>query len=158
MSSKWILGAFALASLSCLGATPANAQAFRPFDAVPSVCPTCPTAGYDRVHLKDGQVVEAVVVAENSAFYVLRKFWELRPVGRDQVASIEHSPTAVRESGHEDQILLQSGLVLSGKIVNEFPETGFLEMQMPGIEQHAFAQRPLIAAIYKDGQEYRPQS
>ena len=77
----WMLAALAAGLLG----SSAQAQTFKPFTDVATVCPECWAQRYDHIALKGGQVVYARVLAENPAFYVLERFGELRAVGRDKV-------------------------------------------------------------------------
>ena len=130
------------------------AQSFRPFDDVTNVCPKCPRTGTDKLTLKDGQVVEAVVVAENSMFYVLAKFGELRAVGLDQVAKLERNPNADRGKGHVDQLLAKSGLVLSGRVVSDDAASGYIEFASVGVTAHTRILKSMVAAIFESGKLY----
>jgi hypothetical protein len=133
---------------------PAEAQEFKPFDEVPSTCPTCPQKGYDKITLKEGPVVLAVVVAENSMFYVLAKFGELRAVAKDLVASVERNPEADRPKGHEDQLLTKGGLVLSGKVVADDAATGYVEFATVGCANHMKVLKSMVSVIFKAGKLY----
>lgn len=137
-------------------ATQARAQELKPFTVVKEFCPECPRNDLDKIKLKGGQTVLAVVVGDNSAFYVLEKYGELRAVGRDKVDSIERSSTASRETGHEDQILLKDGKVFSGKIVKERETNGLFEIQVPPHKIILRAYKPVIASVFKAGKQYYP--
>ena len=134
----------------------AAAQEFKPFTPVKNVCPTCPQKGYDRIELKDGQVIEAVVFAENPAYYVLGKHGELRAEARDKVSKIDRSADAVRQEGHEDQILLKNGVVFSGKIVNEHEKNGMFEIRIPTLRPTVYAYKSQIVNVYKAGKLHYP--
>ena len=121
------------------------------------ICMFTPVAQADKITLKDGQEIVALVVAENPMFYVLRKYGEFRAVGKDKVEKIDRSPDAAREAGHEDQILLKDGLVVSGKIVREREDTGMYEIQIAPGKTSMFVYRPLIQVVFKAGkQDYPP--
>ena len=145
-----------VAAVILAGSGVAAAQDFKPFIQVENVCPKCPLLGYDHIKLKDGQEIDAVIVAENPMFYVITRHSELRAVGRDKVDTIDRSSDARREPGHEDQILLKSGLVFSGKIVREREDTGMYEIQIPPGKKSIFAYKPLIAVVFKGGTQVWP--
>jgi len=148
-----IVGVLAFAVVSTYVAIGA-AQSFRPFDEVTSSCAKCPTPGVDKVTLKDGQVVEAVVVAENPKFYVLAKFGELRAVGLDQVANVERNPHADRGKGHVDELLSKGGLVVSGQLVSDDAATGYVEFASVGVPAHMRILKSMVAMIFKSGKLY----
>jgi len=131
-----------------------RAQSFRPFDEITSSCPRCPSTGTDRLTLKDGQVVEAIVVAENPMFYVLAKFGELRAVGLDQVAKLDRNPKADRGTGHVDELLSKGGLVVSGQVVSDDPTTGYVEFASVGVATPMRILKSMVAVIFKSRKLY----
>ena len=131
-----------------------RAQSFRPFDDITSSCPKCPSPGTDKVTLKNGQVVEAVVVAENPMFYVLAKFGELRAVGLDQVAKLDRNPNAKRGTGHVDELLSKGGLVVSGQVVSDDTSTGYVEFASVGVATPMRILKSMVAVIFKSGKLY----
>jgi len=135
-------------------ATTGSAQAFRPFDDVTSTCATCTCKLCDKLTLKDGKVVEAVVVAENPMFYVLAKYGEWRAVGVDQVAKLERNPNAERGTGHTDQLLAKDGLVVSGVLISDNAATGYVEFASVGVTAHMKILKSMVEAIYKAGKLY----
>ncbi|MBN1959842.1 MAG: hypothetical protein JW841_02745 [Deltaproteobacteria bacterium] len=134
----------------------ANAQEFKPFAVVKEACPECPRPDLDKIKLKNGQTVLAVIVAENSAFYVVQKYSELRAIGRDQVDDIERSETAIREKGYDDQILLKNGQVFSGKILKENAANGMFEIQVPPYKTILYIYKPVITSVFKAGKQSYP--
>lgn len=108
----------------------------------------------DKITLKDGQVVEAVVVAENPKFYVFAKFGELRAVGLDQVANLERNPKAERGRGHVDELLTKSGLVVSGQLVSDDASTGYVEFASVGVAAHMRILKSMVTVIFKSGKLY----
>jgi len=131
-----------------------RAQSFRPFDEVTSSCPKCPSPGNDKLTLKDGQVVDAIVVAENPKFYVLAKFGELRAVGLDQVAKLDRNPHADRGKGHVDELLSKGGLVVSGQLVSDDTATGYVEFASVGVATPMRILKSMVAVIFKSGKLY----
>ena len=156
MQTLRLSGALLMFVIGLTASATAQAQEFKPFGNVTNVCPKCPVSGLDKIQLKDGTEIYALIVAENPMFYVLRKYGELRAVGKDKVAKIEKSPEAAREAGHDDQILMKSGLVASGKIVREREDTGMYEIQIPPGKTSMFIYRPLIQVVFKAGKQVFP--
>ena len=152
MLNRW-LSAVALVLTGLAVTASAQAQDFKPFDNVTSVCPKCPAYGLDKITLKDGQEINALIVAENPMFYVLRRYGEFRAVGKDKVDKIEKSADAAREPGHEDQILMKDGLVVSGKIVREREDTGMYEIQIAPGKMSMFLYKSLIQVVFKSGKQ-----
>ena len=139
--------------LGASGLSTARAQEFKPFGNVTSVCPKCPAYGLDKIQLKDGQEIAALIVAENPLFIVVRRYGEFRAIGRNQITSIQKSSDAGREADHDDQVLMKDGLVVSGKIVREREETGMLEIQIPPNKSSMIIYRSLVQAIFKSGKQ-----
>ncbi len=153
--SKWSFVAIAVV----LAVLPAKAwsQKLIPFSPVKSVCPTCTTGPqYDRVVLKDGTEVKAVVVAENAKFYTLRKFGELRALGKDQVQTLEKNPKAERPGGFDDQILLQNGIVLAGTLKTKDDADPF-QLETPTSKTTQTAFRSVIDSVYRGGTRVFPK-
>lgn len=138
----------------CLLSANAQAQEFKPFTPVKNVCPTCKMDWLDHITFKDGKEVDALVVAENPAFYVLERNHELRPVGRQFVTNIRKSDSAKREIGYGDQILFKDGIVFIGHIVREREDTGMFEIKRPDSPVSMFGYRSVIASVYKEGKLY----
>jgi len=154
MRSRHAVVGLLTCGLAMAWASAGKAQTFKPFDDVTSVCPTCHDPSYDKVTLKSGQVVEAVVVAENPMFYVLARFGEMRAVGRDQVTKVERSSNAVRPPGHVDQLLCKDGFVLSGKVVKDNASSGYVEFASVGVKEHMLVLKSLVQAIFESGKAY----
>ncbi len=132
----------------------ARAQALQPFSHVDDVCAGCAGGPYfDRIELNNGQEVQAVVLAENEAFYTLMRLGELRAVGRDQVRGIRRNQAAPHPSGFGDQILLVDGIVLAGTIQGPIgKEAEHFELITPNTPTplHQVA-RATVAAVYRAG-------
>ncbi len=145
----WMLAALAAGLLG----SSAQAQTFKPFTDVATVCPECWAQRYDHIALKGGQVVYARVLAENPAFYVLERFGELRAVGRDKVERIERHEalTAEQQASVRDQILFLDGSVLVGQITQEFQDTGWYQLEY-GRYVH-LASQTQISLVFKAGKE-----
>ncbi len=153
--SKWSIVAVAVA----LGVLPARAWAQRyiPFTPVTNVCPTCTTGPqWDRIVLKDGTEVKAVVVAENDKFYTLLKFGELRAVGKDQVQNVEKNAKAERPAGFGDQILLQNGVVLAGTLKTK-DDADPMQLETPPSKTTQTAFRSVIDSVYRGGTRVFPK-
>jgi hypothetical protein len=142
-----------LALVLVLAATSgAHAQVYKPFTKVDDACPRCSGGpAYDRIALRGGDELRAVVIAENEAFYVLLRFGELRAVGRDQVASVTKNDAAVRPPGFGDQILLVDGTVRAGTMdADPAPDAAFFDLKVPETQVHHVA-RVAVAAVYRGG-------
>ncbi len=148
---RWFALVTLIGGLTPAAISPLWAQPLRPFDAVQDVCPRCPTTGYDRITLVGGLEMEAVVLAENQSFYVLEKYGELRTLDREKVERIDRASPAAAGPGYEDQVLLKNGIVLAGRIVQEYPLTGYLELQVPNVASHTFLAKPALRAVYRAG-------
>ena len=132
----------------------AQAQEFKPFAPSSNVCPTCKVEGLDRIILKNGQEVDALVVAENTAFYVLERNREWRPVAKALVASVHPFDANKHGPVYVDQILFKDGVVFIGKIIRERDDTGMFEIQLPETMVNMFGYKSQIAAVYKGGNLY----
>ena len=148
-----IVGVLACGAVSTHAAI-GKAQSFRPFDDVTSNCAKCPIPGADKLTLKDGQVVDAIIVAENPNFYVLAKFGELRAIGLDQVAKLERNPKADRGKGHVDVLLTKGNLVVSGQLISDDASTGYVEFASVGVATHMRILKSMVAVIFKSGKLY----
>jgi hypothetical protein len=155
MLNRWLCSV-ALVVAAVAYSSSARAQDFKPFDNVTNVCPKCPALGLDKLTLKDGTELTALIVAENPMFYVLRKYGEFRAVGKDKVDKVEKSPDATREPGHEDQILMKNGLVVSGKILREREDTGMYEIQIAPGKVTMVIYKPVIQVVFKAGKQAYP--
>jgi hypothetical protein len=140
---KW-----SLAVLTLVAPAAASAQQLHPFTTVKTIGED--KLPWDKIVLKDGTTVQAHLVAEVPAFYVLERFGEFRAVGRDQVTSLEKNPAVKRPLTITDVILLQNGHVLVGQIVQERAD-GMEEMRQPNGRFSVYAWKKVITSIYKSG-------
>lgn len=147
----------AFLGLAALVASPfaARAQELKPFSVVQSAGTS--TLAWDKIVLKDGsKELSAIVVAENSEFYVLERFGEYRAVGRDKVASVTKNDKVVRETGHTDQVLLKNGHVLTGQIMQERSD-GMVEVKQANGRNSLYAWKDkAVSVIFKDGKKAHP--
>jgi hypothetical protein len=132
----------------------ASAQTFKAFTPVQSVCPTCTTGPhYDRVVLRDGSDVKAVVAAENDKYYVLMKYGELRAVGKDQVQTVEKNPGADHSMAFPDQVLQRDGTVLAGTLKSD-GDPLVITVPISGTDHTVF--RSEVASAHKGGKQIVP--
>jgi hypothetical protein len=131
------------------------AQDLKPFSVVQTVGTS--TLPWDKIVLKEAsKEVSAHLIAENPMFYVLERFGEYRAVGKDKVASVSKNDRCVRESGHADQVLLKSGHVLTGKIVQERAD-GMVEVKQVNGRTSLYAWKDkAVSVIFKDGKQVYP--
>jgi hypothetical protein len=108
--------------LAVLAAAPLL-MAFRPFTPVQSVCPNCAEKG-DKLHLPDGKVLVADIIAKNQDGYILSRFGELRFVQYPEVKKVEWAAgSEPRGLDGYDQILIKNAqqTLLHGKLVSVEP-------------------------------------
>jgi hypothetical protein len=125
---------------------------FTPFTEVRNVCPRCPGPEADRVVLKSGAELACKVVAQNVDSYIVERFGELRAVNKQQVASLKlREQVKVDESA--DQVVLKSGVVFSGRLVDE-DKGRFFVVEMAGRRYVAWIST--VRAVYKAGERHFP--
>ena len=102
--------------------------------------------------LKSGAQVDCKIVAQNVESYVVERFGELRVVEKNQVASLKlREQVKVDETA--DQVLLKSGVVFSGRLVDE--KMGrFFVIEMNGLRYVAWV--ATVRRVYKAGQRHFP--
>lgn len=131
------------------------AQEFKPFSTVENVCPECEQPEADVVELSTGDKIRGTVVAENTDFYVVVRYGEVRAVPRGQVQAIEwaggNKPSGLMS---KDQILLPNGHVLSGTITEEKDEPALFKIKSSFNQQTFVVFKEAVETVYKDGQEY----
>jgi hypothetical protein len=126
---------------------------FRPFSQVVDVCPTCTTGPqWDHVTLRTGGPIDAHVVAQNDAFYVLERYGELRAVAHDAVSGIEKAKHPDPLPDYDDQILFSDGIVLAGTIKAD-PAAGpdRYEITVPPADLVHVAPKSAISVVYQHG-------
>jgi hypothetical protein len=140
-------------------AAQAGAQELRPFAEVPNVCPACDSERYDTITLKNGQVVRAWVLTENSMFYVLEKLGQQRAVGKSEVSNIELSRLrsdaerkALRDA-YPDQVLLRDGHVVAGVIQDVKDSTGLYKIEIPDTKSLHLLYKAQISHVFRGGKE-----
>lgn len=141
-----LLGVITLSSVEVMG------QDFRPFTPVEDVCPECEDRPQDRLELTGGDVVEGEVVAENVDFYVVVRFQEVRTVPRERVLAIQwgkgdETPGLMKF----DQILLPSGHVLSGTIIDDKVEPAIYKIKSSFNQQTYTVSKSEAQAVYIEG-------
>ena len=133
----------------------ASAQELLPFTEVKSACPNCPEDGLDVIKLKNGKVVNAVIVAENPTFLCLEHWGEQRAVGRDRVQSVERRvpQTPAQRDAFADQLLFTDKTVLCGKLLNSDPISRYYDIVVPGGSGTHTALKSLVAMAFRAGKE-----
>jgi hypothetical protein len=151
---KWIPACIVAVSLVGLS-TAAFAVDFKPFTQVENVCPECEQPKADVVSMSSGDKFRGTVVAENSAFYTVVRYGEVRAVPRSDVQSIAWADGS-KPSGlmNKDQILLNSGHVLSGTIVDEKDKPSFFQIKSSFSDFTYTVAKSEVQTAYKNGSEY----
>jgi hypothetical protein len=125
---------------------------FKPFTQVESVCPSCDRNTFDFLILKNGLQVEGRIVTQNDTYYVIERYGEYRAIELGEVASIKGKAASSSPSpAPGDQILLKSGLLLHGTILEE-RTTRTLTIQV-GSFKHVVTVDQLLS-IHKGGHPY----
>lgn len=125
---------------------------FTPFTSVSNVCPKCTTGPkFDEVALLAGKKVAANVIAQNSDYYVVERFGELRMIKKGDVSAVEWKDKGPRKLAAGDQILLKSGVVFHGAITEELK--GRLFVIRVGERTHQ-VWNSQIQAVYRGGNLY----
>lgn len=134
----------------------AAAQDFQPFSNVEDVCPACPKPATDVIALNNNTKVRAKVVAENADFMVIVRYGEVRVVPRRKVESVvwgEGTKPAGLTS--QDQIVLNSGHVLTGSITEEKDEPAAYFRMQSGVNKQTFVIfKSQVSRAYKAGSAY----
>ncbi len=154
IAKKWI-AACAL-SLAAFGLSATTfAQDFKPFSKVEDVCPDCEKPKADAISMSDGTTIRGTVVAENSDFYTVVRYGEVRALPRSKVQSIAWADGS-KPSGllDKDQIVLNTGHVLSGTIVKEKDEPAFFQIKSSFSDYTYMVTKAEVKKAYKGGSEY----
>ncbi len=158
MTNRMKRGASALMCGLLFLAPAASAQAanFAPFSAVKDVCPECPKRSSDVITLQNDSVLRVRVVAENSSFYVIERYGEIRALPKGMIMSVEWA-NGSKQAGlsTQDQIVLNSGLVITGSIVEERETPGYFRIQSSVNNQTIVVFASQAAEVYKAGSKYR---
>ncbi|MGM0557487.1 MAG: hypothetical protein ACQEVA_13975 [Myxococcota bacterium] len=148
------LCAVALAGVGLFSST-ATAQEFEPFSQVENVCPDCEQSKADVVEMSNGDAIRGTVVAENTDFYVIVRYGEVRAVPRSDVQAIEwaggNKPSGLMK---KHQILLKNGHVLSGTITEEKDKPAIFKIKSSFSQQSFTVFKKEVKTAYKDGQTY----
>lgn len=131
-----------------------SAGAFEDFATVTNVCPTCEQQAADKLILADGRTLRCVVLAENTDFYVVRRYGENRAVPKSEVTRIEwQSGSKPLNLGASDQILLKNGHVLSGEIVEEKDAPPIFQIKPSGSDFTIMVAKDQVRKLYRKGSE-----
>jgi hypothetical protein len=149
-STRWAW-AFAWVIVVCAIASPASAIDFKPFTDVENVCPDCSSSPFDTVTLQDGSEIRANIVAENSDFFVLERFGEVRAISHDRVESTSWADGRPSNLNKQDQIVLQNGHVFTGTIVDRSDKPGHMQLDSSIGETSYVVFETEIEALYRQG-------
>lgn len=151
------MSTFGLLVCAWMVCVPCSALAvdFVPFGSVHDVCPTCPKRAVDEITLNNKLTVKAKIVAENTLFYVVHRFGEVRAVPKANVAGVVWA-NGTRRSGllSQDQIVLTHGVVFTGSIVEEKSNPGFFRLQSSLNNQTFVIFKVKVRSVFKAGTEY----
>ena len=129
-----------------------SAADFRAFTPVEDVCPTCPKRATDTVVMNNGTQIKALVVAENDDYLILSRYGEVRVLPKSRLSSVEWANDALRTGlTTQDQIVLSSGHVITGSILEENADTGLYRVQSSLNAQTYVVFKDQIEAVYKAG-------
>jgi hypothetical protein len=152
-STRRLLSSSALVLTVALAST-AQAQQFVPFTKVKDVCPSCPKRATDTITLDDNSKVQGRVLAQNDMFFVVARFGELRTVPAGRVVSIDwangNQPLGLLS---QDQILLRTGVVLTGNIIEEKDKPAYYRLQSAINNQTYVVFKNQAEAVFKGGRK-----
>ena len=147
---RWILGS--VVGLMCLGSAQGMAADFRPFSSVEDVCPTCAKRAVDTITLDNGTKVKARIEAENDDYLVLSRYGEVRIIPKSRLMSVEWANNSERSGlTSQDQLVLSSGHVLTGSIIEENKEQGIYRLQSSLNQQIYVVFGTQVESVYKAG-------
>lgn len=130
----------------------ATAADFRPFSAIQDVCPTCPKRAEDTITMDNGTKVKARIEAENDDYLILARYGEVRAFPKSRLMSVDWANNSARSGlTSQDQIVLNTGHVLTGNIIEENSETGLYRLQSSLNQQIYVVFAKEAEAIYKAG-------
>ncbi|QDG54309.1 hypothetical protein FIV42_27255 [Persicimonas caeni] len=153
-AKKWITACAVALAVSGLSVA-ASAADFVPFSKVENVCPDCKKPKADVISMSNGSTIRGTVVAENTDFYTVVRYGEVRAVPRSSVQSIAWAdgskPSSLLD---KDQIVLNNGHVLSGTIVDEKDEPAFFQIKSSFSDYTYMVTKSQVKKAYKGGSEY----
>lgn len=153
-AKKWIAACAVALAFSGLSAT-AFAADFIPFSKVENVCTDCKQPKADVISMSNGTAIRGTVVAENSDFYTVVRYGEVRAIPRSSVQSIAWADGAKPSSLlDKDQIVLTNGHVLSGTIVDEKDEPALFQIKSSFSDYTYMVTKSQVQKAYKSGSEY----
>ena len=137
-----------------LTATATQAVAFDNFTEVTNVCPTCTQPPADVVTLNDGAKIAGKVIAENTAFYVFLRFGEVRAIQKREVQTIDwQTGSKPLNLTSYDQILLKSGHVISGTILEDKVKPALLQIRVSENDVTILVFKSEVAQLFRSGSE-----
>ncbi len=127
---------------------------FRPFSVVEDVCPTCAKRAEDVITLDNGTKVKARIVAENDDYLIMTRYGEVRLIPKSRLMSVDWANNAERSGlTSQDQIVLSSGHVVTGSIIEENSERGVYQLQSSLNQQVYVIFATQVEAVYKAGRK-----
>jgi hypothetical protein len=130
----------------------ADAVQFTSFTKVKDVCPTCPKRASDTITMDDNSKVQGRIVAQNDMFFVVARYGELRTVPAARVMSIDwangNQPPGLLS---QDQILLRTGVVLTGNIIEEKDKPAYYRLQSAVSNQTYVVFKNQAESVFKGG-------
>jgi hypothetical protein len=155
MSAKTWIAAGIIAIATCGVSTAGFAADFKAFTPVENVCPECEQSKADLISMLSGDKIRGKVVAENTQFYTVVRYGEVRAIPRSNVQSIAWA-NGSKPSGlmDQDQIVLQNGHVLSGTIVDETDKPAFFQIKSSFSDFSYTVTKAEVKKAYKGGSEY----
>lgn len=135
--------------------TAAFAADYEPFTDVEDVCPDCEKPDADELEMADGTTLRGTVVGENTDFYVVVRYGEVRAIPTNAVDSITWADGS-KPSGlsDKDQVVLDSGHVVSGTIVDEKDTPAFFQVKSSFADFTYTIFKKQVDKAYKDGSRY----
>ena len=148
---RWIVGSV-LGWMICGSVSAAAAADFKAFSTVEDVCPTCAKRAVDTITLDNGTKVKARIEAENEDYLVLSRYGEVRIIPKSRLMSVEWANNSERSGlTSQDQLVLSSGHVLTGSIIEENQEQGVYRLQSSLNQQIYVVFATQVESIYKAG-------
>jgi hypothetical protein len=104
------------------------------------------------VTLASGQRIPCSVMAQNSNYYVISRYGELRALEKSEVTAVKwKNPTEAQSLGTGDQILTKTGVVLHGAILDQQQGRYFI-IQVGAFKHTVWSSQ--IQSVHKAGQPF----
>ncbi len=156
MRTKQWMAACVTAVLMMGVSTAVVAADYEPFTDVEDVCPDCEKPDADELEMADGTTLRGTVVGENADFYVVVRYGEARAIPTNAVNSIAWADGSKPSGlGDKDQIVLASGHVVSGTIVDEKDKPAFFQIKSSFADFTYTIFKTQVDKAYKNGSRYQ---